>query len=285
MKSKSSSSSRPAENRAIGQIGNNPALLVDLDGVVYETEHPVPGAAAAVRWMQDARIRHLFLTNTTSRPRRALVEKLARMDVDIDEQSILTPPVAAARWLEKHAPGPAALFVAPATVEDFGTLPIAGPGATAVASVVIGDYADRWTFAELNRAFRLLMQEPSPVLVALGMTRYWKAEDGLRLDTAPFVTALAHASDAQPVVLGKPAGEFFDTALRMIDAAPGETLMIGDDIRGDVGGAHDAGLAAALVRTGKFRPADLDGAIRPEFVLDSIADLPQRWSEISRVLR
>ena len=24
-----------------------------------------------------------------------------------------------------------------------------------------------------------------PVLVALGMTRYWKAEDGLRLDTAP----------------------------------------------------------------------------------------------------
>jgi hypothetical protein len=35
-----------------------------------------------------------------------------------------------------------------------------------------------------------------------------------------------------------------------------------------------------LVRTGKFRPDDLDGDIQPEFVLDSIADLPQRWTEI-----
>jgi phospholysine phosphohistidine inorganic pyrophosphate phosphatase len=31
-----------------------------------------------------------------------------------------------------------------------------------------------------------------------------------------------------------------------------------------------------LVRTGKFTPADLEGDIRPDAVLDSIADLP-RW--------
>jgi ribonucleotide monophosphatase NagD (HAD superfamily) len=53
--------------------------------------------------------------------------------------------------------------------------------------------------------------------------------------------------------------------------------MIGDDIRGDVGGAQAAGLAGALVRTGKFRPGDLDGDIRPDVVLDSVADLPQWW--------
>jgi phospholysine phosphohistidine inorganic pyrophosphate phosphatase len=40
-----------------------------------------------------------------------------------------------------------------------------------------------------------------------------------------------------------------------------------------------------LVRTGKFRPEDLAGDIRPEFVLDSIAELPQRWQEIAGSLK
>jgi len=54
-------------------------------------------------------------------------------------------------------------------------------------------------------------------------------------------------------------------------------VMIGDDIRGDVGGAQAAGLAGVLVRTGKFRPKDLEGEVRPDAVLDSVADLPQWW--------
>jgi ribonucleotide monophosphatase NagD (HAD superfamily) len=54
--------------------------------------------------------------------------------------------------------------------------------------------------------------------------------------------------------------------------------MIGDDIRTDIAGAQGAGLKAALVRTGKFRPSDLDEGIQPDAVLDSIAGLPQWWS-------
>jgi ribonucleotide monophosphatase NagD (HAD superfamily) len=50
--------------------------------------------------------------------------------------------------------------------------------------------------------------------------------------------------------------------------------MIGDDIVGDVGAAQACGIPGILVRTGKFRDADLDGDIRPDAVLDSIADLP-----------
>lgn len=173
-----------------------------------------------------------------------------------------------------------ALFVAPGTIEDFAGLEVVEHDRSAVAAVVIGDYGERWSYAELNRAFRLLMQTPSPLLVALGMTRYWLADDGLRLDTAPFVMALSHASGVDPVVLGKPARPFFDAALTSLGTTAERTLMIGDDIRGDVGGALAAGTAAALVRTGKFRAEDLEGDIRPDWVLESIAELPRRWPAI-----
>ena len=59
-----------------------PALLIDLDGVLYETDKPLPGAAATIQWLRERDVPHLFLTNTTSRPRAAIVEKLAGMQRD-----------------------------------------------------------------------------------------------------------------------------------------------------------------------------------------------------------
>lgn len=87
--------------------------------------------------------------------------------------------------------------------------------------------------------------------------------------------ALRHATGIEPVVLGKPAEPFFEVALRAVGASADETLMIGDDIRGDVGGAQQAGIRGLFVRTGKFRPVGLSGDVVPGGVLDSVADLPQ----------
>jgi HAD superfamily hydrolase (TIGR01458 family) len=252
------------------------AVLFDLDGVLYEGDRPVPGAAEAVRWFRQQGIPHLFLTNTTSRPRQALVEKLAGMQIEVTADDLFTPPVAARQWLVDQDCKNIALFVPEATREEFSGLPLsAGKRADAV---VLGDLGEAWDFATLNRAFRLLMENDAS-LVALGMTRYWRAPDGLRLDVGPFVRALEYATGKEAVVLGKPARPFFEAALAILGTRPEETLMIGDDIRGDVAAAQAAGLRAALVRTGKFLPGDLEQQIRPDAVLDSVAQLPQWWRQ------
>lgn len=258
------------------------SLLIDLDGVVYEGDLVVPGAVESLAWLRAQEIPHLFLTNTSSKSRRALVEKLGSMGVDTSENAILTPPVAAARWLRENVEGAVSLFVADGAVDEFAGLDRAAPDIDGepVAAVVIGDLGKNWSYRKLNRAFRQLMTEPRPRLVALGMTRYWHAPDGLRLDTAPFVVALAHASGIEPTILGKPAEPFFATALEALGSTKSGTWMIGDDIRVDVGGAQDAGLRACLVRTGKFRSLDLELGIQPDFVLDSIASLPSWWDRM-----
>ncbi len=254
------------------------SLLIDLDGVLYVGDQVLPGALDAIAWLQRDGIPHRFLTNTTSRPRADLAAKLARIGIRVTPDAIITPPVAAARWLASAGHARVALFVPAATRGDFAGLQLLPAEAeTGAEAVILGDLGEGWDFATLNRAFRLLMAEPRPVLLALGMTRYWRAPDGLRLDTAPFVAALREATGSEPLVLGKPAGAFFAAALADLGATPGETLMIGDDIRGDIEGAQLAGLRGMLVRTGKYRPADLDGPIRPDAVIDSIADLPWWW--------
>jgi HAD superfamily hydrolase (TIGR01458 family) len=256
------------------------AILFDLDGVLYQGGSVLAGAVETLDWVRREGIDHLFLTNTSSRPRIAIRENLARMGIQVALEEILTPPVAARDWLVEQGVSSVALLIPEATRGEFVGLDVLSAEAqTGAGAIVVGDLGEGWDFATMNRAFRLLMAEPHPRLIALGMTRYWRAADGLRLDTAPFVVALQHATGIAPVVLGKPARPFFAAALARLGAEASETLMIGDDIRGDIGGAQGAGIRGLLVRTGKFRPRDLRGEIQPDGVIDSIADLPAWWAE------
>ena len=217
-------------------------VLLDLDGVLYLGDEAVPGAAETVRWLQKEHVPHLFVTNTSSRPRAGVVEKLAGLGIDVEPDEVLTPAVAALSWLRASCPGPPALFVREATAAEFAALgPLRDDAETGAASVVVGDLGSGWDFATLNRAFRLLMEEPRPALVALGMTRYWRAPDGLRLDAGAFVRALEYASGAAAVVMGKPAKAFFDRALQAVGLRTDEVVIVGDDIRADVGGRRGGG--------------------------------------------
>lgn len=258
------------------------AVLFDLDGVFYEGDRAIPGAVDALEVIRRRGVPHLLVTNTTSRPRSALVEKLAGFGLEVTADEILTPAVAAGDWLREQGAGPVAPFLDAATAADLGELRWLDADAEAGAgAVVIGDLGSAWDFATLNRAFRLLMADDAAHLVALGMTRYWKAPDGLRLDTAPFVVALEHAAGVEAKVLGKPSARFFAAALARLGVPADEAVMVGDDVRSDVGGAQDAGLAGVLVRTGKFREADLRGSVRPDGVIDSVAALPD-WLDRAR---
>jgi len=65
-------------------------VLFDLDGVFYVGNEPVPGAVEALEWFRQRGIPHLFLTNTTSKPRSGLVDKLRSIGIDTDESHLRT---------------------------------------------------------------------------------------------------------------------------------------------------------------------------------------------------
>jgi ribonucleotide monophosphatase NagD (HAD superfamily) len=118
-----------------------------------------------------------------------------------------------------------------------------------------------------------------PPLIALGLARYWRGEDGLRLGAGAFVRALEYATGRSAVVLGRPDPAFYGAGVEALGLEPDRVVMVGDNVRSDVEGAQRAGLSGVLVRTGRFSPADLSGDVSPDAVLDSIADLPRWWAQ------
>lgn len=258
-------------------------LLIDLDGVLYVGESPIDRGVDAIAWLLGQDIPHLFLTNTTSRPIAAIVAKLSRMGIEIPEHKILTPVLATNQWLAAQQITKVALFVPQSTAVDFQLYP-ATDADKEVEAVVIGDLGYQWDYELLNKAFRRLMNNSSCQLIALGMTKYWRDENGLRLDVAPFVKALEFAANRKAKILGKPSKLLFRQACAHLGLDTDRVLMIGDDIQNDVYAAQLAGLHGCLVKTGKFMASDMSSVIEPDLIFPSIASLPDWWnSETGRV--
>ena len=161
------------------------AILFDLDGVLYEGDRPIDGAAETIDWFNKNHIRHLFLTNTTSKSRSELVEKLSAFGIETRIKDFLTPPVAAREWLQANTLNRIALFVPESTSEEFSDFELVADENSHVDAVVIGDLGSRWTFDVMNQVFRTLTNNPEAELIALGMTRYWRADSGCLLYTSP----------------------------------------------------------------------------------------------------
>lgn len=244
--------------------------LVDLDGTLYHRDRAVDGAAAAVARLRAMPIGLAFATNTTRMSRSRLIERLAGMGIALAANELVTAPVAAARWLERHGCRRVSLLLPEATHEDFAAFDLDDEAPDAV---VVGDLGEGWTFHRLDRAARALARGAR--LLAVQRNRLWDPGDGPRLDAGPFVVALEYASGQEAVLVGKPSAEFVRSAASSLGVRVEQLVVVGDNVETEVRGAHAAGAIAVAVRTGSFSEAALEGLERPpDAILDSIADLP-----------
>ena len=244
-------------------------LLLDIDGVLYVGGEPIAGAHEGFARLRSLVADLRLVTNTTSRSRREVFEQLRALDFDVALEEVLTPAAMAVRHCRQRGYESVALLVAERLREDLGELETVA-GARSPDAVILGDLGEGFTSEVLNGAFRMLMDGAE--LVALQHNRYWRREDGLALDVGAYAAALEYASGKEAVVVGKPAEEFFRSAVA--DMGLEQAVMIGDDAEADVGGAMAAGLPGVLVRTGKFRHDALTARVTPTAIVDSIADVP-----------
>lgn len=223
-------------------------VLLDLAGVLYIGDEPMPGAREAVQRLHGAGLPTRYITNTTRSTSRLTLNRLARMGLPIPPDALFTAPLAARSYIKARGLRPY-LLIHPGLKPEFEDY-TEGP----YNAVLLGDAGPVFTYENLNRAFRLLL-DGAPLL-AMGDNRYFREAEGFSLDVGPFVAALEYAADTRAIVLGKPAAEFFHAALADFGCAAADVVMVGDDAVADVQGALSAGLQGVLVKTGKYRPGD-----------------------------
>jgi HAD superfamily hydrolase (TIGR01458 family) len=245
-------------------------VLLDLDGVLFVGDRPVPGAAEALACLHGSGRPVRFLSNSTRRSRASMAARLMGMGFSIDAREILTPMVAAAAMLRKEGKTafPLTLGDTRRDLEEAGVI----LAEDRPDYVVVGDAGDRFNYGLLNRAMRMVLSGAE--IIALEKDRTWMGADGPMLSAGPFVAALEYATGREALCIGKPSPAFFAAALDSLGVPASGAAMIGDDIETDIGGAQRCGIRGILVRTGKFREEALArSGITPDLVIGSVADL------------
>lgn len=240
------------------------ALLLDLSGVLYDGDTPIPGAREAVTRAQSSALEIRFVTNTSQKTRTSLLQHLHGLGFIVDETQLFTAVDAARQWLQQRQLRPFCL-VHGDIASEFENFDQTDPNA-----VLIADAADGFNYSSLNHAFQLVMA--GAPLLGVGYNRYFKSAGQLWMDAGAFIRAVEFAAGVEAIIVGKPSGEFFDQVMASTTAQKGQTLMVGDDVFGDVQGALNAGLRACLVRTGKYRDSD-EARITGDFaVVSSVSE-------------
>jgi HAD superfamily hydrolase (TIGR01458 family) len=252
-------------------------ILLDVDGVLHVSGEPIPGAADAVGKLRRDGHSLRFVTNNSTRPRDTLAAELRSIGFELDEEEIQTTARAAARELGGRR---VLALVMPSIVPDLEGLELVGGDADAV---LVGGCDETlepnqvFSYMNLGRAFSEIQAGAS--FYCLHKNRWWQTSRGPMLDSGAFVAGLEYATGVEATVLGKPSPAYFAAALDALGAEPELTWLVTDDIDADVRGAQLFGMRTALVRTGKFRPDQLDtSAVVPDVVVSSVSQFPD-WLE------
>jgi HAD superfamily hydrolase (TIGR01458 family) len=254
-----------------------PAILLDVDGVLHVSGEPIPGAVDAVRRLRAAGHRLRLVTNSTTMSRAKLAGRLRDMGFAVDDDEIQTTGSVASKVLAGKR---VLALTMPGILDDLDGIELIGMNADAVLVGGADESAEPgriFSYLNLNRAFLELVAGAE--LYCLHKNRWWQTTDGPRLDSGAFVAGLEYVSGVETIVLGKPSSAYFGAAIEALDADAEMTWMVGDDIEGDIAGGQGVGMRTVLVRTGKFRPDEVEQArVVPDGIVSSIAHLPE-WLE------
>lgn len=253
------------------------ALLLDLDGTVYRGDSAVPGASEAIHAVHQAGVGVRFVTNNASRRPEDVADHLNRLGIPAKHDEITTSAQAGAGLLTRHvSPGADVLIVGTdalaAEVSTRGFSPVRTYG-DAVAAVVQGLSRDiGWhELAEACLAIRA-----GALWIACNVDASLPTERGLLPGNGAMVAALRAATDAEPIVAGKPERPLMDDAITASEAR--HPLAVGDRLDTDIAGANNVGVDSLLVLTGVATPTVLLTApphLRPTYVAADLRHIEQ----------
>ncbi len=258
------------------QLDSIRALIVDIDGVLWQGQQSLPGVPAFFDLLHRRHIAFVLASNNSARPSSDIVERLARMNVRVDERQVFTSAEATAMYLPRIAPRGARVFL------------VGGEGAANAltragyalvdenADVVVVGLDPKLTYDKLKRATFEIRRGAK--FIGTNGDKTFPSDAGIAPGAGAILAALQAATDVAPIVIGKPERAMFDAAIEKLGAAREGMAVLGDRLDTDIAGARRAGLRAILVLTGiTTREMLAKSDIQPDLVFESLDALREAW--------
>ena len=131
------------------------ALLLDLDGTIFQGHTLIPGVLETLLFLQNAQIPYRFITNATRMTNKKLVLMMEDMGISVSSDDIFAAPHAAAIYCQNRGYKKILLAVFDREMEkDFSNFQLVDYNPDAI---VLVDMGDGFTFNLINDLFNHIL--------------------------------------------------------------------------------------------------------------------------------
>jgi 4-nitrophenyl phosphatase len=260
-------------------------LILDMDGVLWRGETPMPGLADFFEALRQQTIDFVLATNNATKTAVQYTEKLTRFGIDVPPDRIVTSAEATASYLRREYPevdlvyavGEAGLQDALAA-QEFDLLDSESVEKGEMAPLVVVGFSRHATYHQL--AMGALLVHKGATFVGTNPDPSFPHELGPLPGAGSLLAVIETATKVSPTIIGKPGPIIFEEGMKKLGGSPDDTAMVGDRLSTDIAGANSAGLITILLLTGISTREDLDESeVQPDFVYDDITALRQALAE------
>ncbi|KAB2340023.1 HAD-IIA family hydrolase [Actinomadura rudentiformis] len=228
--------------------------LLDLDGVVYVGNHPVPAAAESLAKARAAGQRLAFVTNNASRTPSAVAALLTQVGVPATAEDVVTSAQAAARLLAERLPAGSKVLVVGGmglrqALYARGLRPVST--ASERPAAVVQGYDPTLSYGLIAEGAKAV-SEGALFLGSNGDFTIPGRDGPPKPGNGSLLQVIRTATGVDPIVTGKPERPLHRESI--IRTGAQRPLVVGDRLDTDIEGAHNGDADSLLVFTGVTDP-------------------------------
>lgn len=247
-------------------------FLLDMDGTIYLGDRLFDCTLPFLQLLRRQNKRYIFLTNNSSKNKTAYLEKLTRLGVPVEEDSVFTSGEATTIYLNAQKPG-ARVFLCgtPSLEAEFSE-------AGFVLTDSSPDYAvlgfdQTLTYEKLVKLCDFV--HAGVPFIATHPDFNCPVEGGFIPDVGAMLALVRASTGREPdYIVGKPNRGIIDALARKYALALSHMAMVGDRLYTDIAVGVNAGITSILVLSGESTKEDLAASpVKPSYVFEDLSGI------------
>lgn len=250
------------------------AVALDLDGVVYEGDNVIKGAAETINGLREWGIDVYFVTNNSGKKRASIATKLNKMGIKSAVDYIITSGYAAAVLVNSlcSTQEDRILIIGSEELEEELAQFSRKVVHELPADILIVGFDKTFNYERLSLGLNVLRQ--GGLFVACNRDRVFPVGGNQVLPgCGPIVAALEWASGREAdYIVGKPNTMMLELIARERGFKPHEILVVGDMLESDIAMANQFGCPSVLIVKNDLQDS-ARGETFPKFLINSVEQL------------
>lgn len=248
------------------------SLILDMDGVLWRDTDQIGNLKTIFTKINQLGLSVAFATNNSTKTPDQYLSKFNGFGVDLSKAQIFTSSLVTADYLASIFPEGGSIYCIGES-GLFSALSEKGfyHGSDSALAVIVG--LDRAIdYRKINEASNIIRN--GALFIGTNPDTTYPIPGGFSPGTGTIVAAVAASAGKDPLFIGKPEIEIYNSAINYLETPIKNCLIVGDRLETDIAGAHKIGAQSAVVLSGVASQSQIDNWLpSPDFIARDLTNL------------